>query len=110
MDTSFGNSVDEGGGGRVKLGKAESAEVVLLSLTRAVADPTQRSQGWCPCGCRMWPGRRRERAEESRKEESLSTQLRTLTAKCKEAEARAEFAERLERKLAKSQHWSPSWL
>ena len=68
LDTSFGNSVDEGGGGRVKLGKAESAEVVLLSLTRAVADPTQRSQGWCPCGCRMWPGRRRERAEESRKE------------------------------------------
>ena len=46
----------------------------------------------------------------SKKEESFSTQLRTLTAKCKEAEARAEFAERLERKLAKSQHWSPSWL
>ena len=40
LDTSFGNSVDEGGGSRVKLGKAESAEVVLLSLTRAVADPT----------------------------------------------------------------------
>ena len=46
----------------------------------------------------------------SKKEESFSTQLRTLTAKCKEAEARAEFAEGLERKLAKSQHWSPSWL
>ena len=28
----------------------------------------------------------------SKKEESFSTQLRTLTAKCKEAEARAEFA------------------
>ena len=37
----------------------------------------------------------------SKKEESFSTQLRTLTAKCKEAEARAEFAERLVTKLQK---------
>merc|ERR1712226_1641745 len=35
----------------------------------------------------------------SKKEESFSTQLRTLTAKCKEAEARAEFAERSVTKL-----------
>ena len=71
LDTSFGNSVDEGGGGRVKLGKAESAEVVLLSLTRAVADPTQRSQGWCPCVCRMWmrrAGRRQTRQQEKTEE------------------------------------------
>jgi len=37
----------------------------------------------------------------SKKEESFSTQLRTLTAKCKEAEARAEFAERSVTKLQK---------
>jgi len=39
--------------------------------------------------------------QASKKEESFSTQLRTLTAKCKEAEARAEFAERSVTKLQK---------
>jgi len=39
--------------------------------------------------------------QASKKEESFSEQLRSLTAKCKEAEARAEFAERSVQKLQK---------